>query len=52
MLRENLATLMEAIVAAKPQDSKGAYIRSATITTTMGPGIPLDVAAVQAMKTA
>jgi large subunit ribosomal protein L1 len=52
MLRENLATLMEAIVAARPSESKGAYIRSATITTTMGPGIPLDVAAVQAMKTA
>jgi large subunit ribosomal protein L1 len=52
MLRENMATLMEAIVAARPSEAKGAYIRSATITTTMGPGIPLDVAAVQAMKTA
>jgi large subunit ribosomal protein L1 len=50
-LRENLASLMESIVAARPQDVKGTYIRSATITTTMGPGIPLDVAAVQAMKT-
>jgi large subunit ribosomal protein L1 len=51
MLRENLAALMESIVAARPQDTKGTYIRSATITTTMGPGIPLDVAAVQALKT-
>ncbi|MCA9824116.1 MAG: 50S ribosomal protein L1 [Dehalococcoidia bacterium] len=50
-LRENLAALMEAIVAARPQDVKGTYIRSATITTTMGPGIPVDVAAVQALRT-
>ncbi len=51
-LRENMATFMEAIVAAKPQESKGQYIRSATLTTTMGPGIPLDLTSTMAMRTA
>ncbi len=51
-LRENMATFMEAIVAAKPQETKGQYIRSATLTTTMGPGIPLDLTATMAMRTA
>jgi large subunit ribosomal protein L1 len=49
-LRDNLAVLMEAIVAAKPADAKGAYIRSATLTTTMGPGIPLDVGEAMNLK--
>ena len=43
-LRDNLAALMEAVNAAKPREAKGQYIRSATLTTTMGPGIPLDLA--------
>jgi large subunit ribosomal protein L1 len=51
-LRENMATFMEAIVAAKPQETKGQYIRSATLTTTMGPGIPLDLTTTMAMRTA
>lgn len=42
-LVENLATVMDAIVKAKPTGVKGIYIRSATITTTMGPGINLDL---------
>lgn len=41
-LRENLATLMQAIVAAKPAASKGRYLKSVTITSTMGPGIRLN----------
>jgi len=42
-LLENLATLMNAINQAKPAGAKGQYIRAATLTTTMGPGIHLDL---------
>ncbi len=41
-LRENLLTLMEAVVKAKPSASKGTYLRSLYLSTTMGPGIKLD----------
>ena len=41
-LVENLRTLMEAIIKAKPAATKGTYIRSAVISTTMGPGIKLN----------
>jgi large subunit ribosomal protein L1 len=49
-LQENLAALMEAIVAAKPTGIKGQYIRSAAMTTAMGPSIKLDVSAVQNLR--
>ncbi len=42
-LLENLTALIDAIVKAKPASAKGQYVRSATLTTTMGPGIPLDL---------
>jgi len=42
-IRENLAALIEAIVRNKPSGAKGTYIKSITVTTTMGPGIALDV---------
>jgi large subunit ribosomal protein L1 len=45
-LRENIAALLEMIVKLKPASSKGVYMRSISISTTMGPGIkvdPLDV---------
>ena len=41
-LAENLRTLMEAIIKAKPAAAKGAYIRSAVLSSTMGPGIKLN----------
>jgi large subunit ribosomal protein L1 len=43
-LAENLAAFMDTIVKAKPSASKGTYIRSATMSSTMGPGIKLDTA--------
>ncbi len=49
-LRENMATLIEAVNAARPKEAKGQYIRSATLTTTMGPGIHLDLAQTLALK--
>lgn len=42
----NLYALMDAIVRAKPAAVKGVYCRSVTVTSTMGPGVPLDVARV------
>jgi large subunit ribosomal protein L1 len=41
-LRDNFATLMEAIVKAKPSAAKGTYVRTVTLTSTMGPGIGVD----------
>lgn len=48
-LLENMATIVDAIVKAKPSGSKGQYIRSASIATTMGPGISLELAPTLAM---
>jgi large subunit ribosomal protein L1 len=44
-LKGNLHELVREIVRAKPAAAKGQYIKSATISTTMGPGIRLDVTA-------
>jgi len=41
-ITENLNTLMEAIVKAKPSAAKGTYIKSLVISSTMGPGIKLN----------
>ncbi|MCF3173573.1 LSU ribosomal protein L1P [Streptomyces sp. 2333.5] len=41
-LVENYAAALEEITRLKPSAAKGRYIKKATITTTMGPGIPLD----------
>ncbi|HKZ43999.1 MAG TPA: 50S ribosomal protein L1 [Anaerolineales bacterium] len=49
-LFENLAALMEAIKRAKPSAAKGNYIKRVTITTTMGPGIKLDLTQIQSME--
>ena len=43
-LQENFDTLMGAIVKAKPAATKGQYVKSCVIATTMGPGIKLNVA--------
>ena len=42
-LQENFDTLMAAIIKAKPAATKGQYVKSCTIATTMGPGIKLNV---------
>jgi large subunit ribosomal protein L1 len=49
-LLENLATLVEAIVKARPAGAKGQYIKSATLTTTMGPGVKLELAPTLALR--
>ena len=43
-LAENFQTLIDAIIKAKPAAAKGQYIRSATVTSTMGPGVKLNPA--------
>jgi large subunit ribosomal protein L1 len=39
----NLTALVEALMKAKPSGAKGQYVRTAVLTTTMGPGIHLDL---------
>ncbi|MDO4565040.1 MAG: 50S ribosomal protein L1 [Clostridia bacterium] len=41
-LQENLTTLMEAIIKAKPAASKGTYIKSLVVSSTMGPGVKFN----------
>ncbi len=41
-LQENLSTLMEAIIKAKPAAAKGTYIKSLVISSTMGPGVKFN----------
>ena len=40
----NLQAIMDAIVKAKPSALKGQYIKNITLTSTMGPGVKLNVA--------
>jgi large subunit ribosomal protein L1 len=41
-LLENYVAAMEEVMRAKPSSSKGRYVKKATISTTMGPGIQVD----------
>jgi large subunit ribosomal protein L1 len=43
-LLENVAAVVDAVVKAKPSGAKGQFVRSITLTTSMGPGIGLDLA--------
>jgi len=45
-LRDNAMALIEAIVRAKPAAAKGTYLRTMTVSSTMGPGVPVDALAV------
>lgn len=47
-LTENVTTLIDAIVRAKPAAAKGTYLRSITLTSTMGPGVKVDPGRVKA----
>ncbi len=47
-LADNLASLLDAIRREKPAGSKGHYVRTLTLTTTMSPGIPMDIGAMAA----
>jgi large subunit ribosomal protein L1 len=52
MLMDNLTAVMEAVVKAKPAGAKGQYIKSAYVTSTMGPGIKLDLTAALSLSAA
>ncbi len=43
MVRDNLYAMVDALLRAKPAGAKGVYCRTLTLTSTMGPGVPLDV---------
>ena len=43
-LNDNFNTLMDAIIKAKPSSAKGQYLRSVTVTSTMGPGVKVNTA--------
>jgi large subunit ribosomal protein L1 len=49
-LLDNLTAIMEAVVKSKPSGAKGQYVKSAFITTTMGPGIKLDLSSALALS--
>jgi large subunit ribosomal protein L1 len=49
-LMENLTALMDAIVRAKPAALRGTYIRRLTLTSTMGPGVRVDVGQAMSLR--
>ena len=49
-LVENASSLIQAVLKAKPSAAKGKYVRTATVCSTMGPGVALDVTAFNAVK--
>jgi len=48
-LQENLMAVLNAVIRAKPSTSKGVYVKNASISLTMGPGVRLDVAPLRAV---
>ena len=48
-LQENLMAVLNAVIKAKPSTSKGVYVKNASISLTMGPGVRLDVAPLRAI---
>lgn len=47
-LKDNARALLDALLRAKPASAKGTYLRSITLSTTMGPGIRIDPASIEA----
>ena len=50
MLMDNLTVFMDSVMRERPDAVKGSYIKSAYITSSMGPGIAVDPTALQALK--
>ncbi len=51
-LLDNANSLIQAVIKAKPSAAKGKYVKSATLCSTMGPGVQLDVTSFNAKTTA
>ena len=47
-LAENAGALISSVIKAKPASAKGKYVRSIVVSATMGPGVPIDPASVEA----
>jgi large subunit ribosomal protein L1 len=48
-LQENLMALVDALVKAKPSTAKGTYLKKVSVSSTMGPGVNIDVPGLQAL---
>ena len=48
-LQENLISLVDALIKAKPSTSKGVYLKKVSLSSTMGPGVVIDVPALQSL---
>ena len=48
-LAENAQALILSVIKAKPATAKGRFVRSVVVSSTMGPGVPIDLASVEAM---
>ncbi|HOW89672.1 MAG TPA: 50S ribosomal protein L1, partial [Elusimicrobiales bacterium] len=44
-LADNVQSVIDAVVKVKPSSSKGVYVQSVYLSSTMGPGIPVELAA-------
>jgi large subunit ribosomal protein L1 len=51
-LAENYAAAMDEVMRLKPSAAKGRYVKKVTVSTTMGPGIPVDPSAIKAASAA
>jgi len=49
-LVENYATVLDEVLRAKPSAAKGKYLKKVTVTTTMGPGVPVDPNIVKGLR--
>ena len=47
-LIDNALALVESVMKAKPPAAKGKYVKSVTVSSTMGPGVSIDAASVEA----
>lgn len=50
-IMDNFRALVTAVVAARPSGAKGQYVRSVTLTSTMGPGVKIDIPSATAQAT-